>query len=95
MCKGKNTAMNRLILPFVGLLLFSVVLADDSQSEGFYADINDIRMYYEVRGEGDPMLLLHGGTGNGEVSWSELAPLLTPKYQLIIPDSRAQGRIAI
>ncbi len=83
--------MNRLNHFLAGLLMFSVVFAEDSQS-GKYTDINDIRMYYEVRGEGEPLLLLHGGIGNGEVSWAELAPLLAPKYRLIIPDSRAQGR---
>ncbi len=25
--------------------------------------VNDIDMYYEIEGEGDPLLLLHGGTG--------------------------------
>ncbi len=25
--------------------------------------VNDIEMYYEIRGEGEPLVLLHGGGG--------------------------------
>jgi hypothetical protein len=28
-----------------------------------YAEVNDIRMYYEEQGEGEPLLLLHGALG--------------------------------
>ena len=48
-------------------------------------------MYYEVHGEGEPVLLLHGGTGSGK-NWSKIVPTLSAHYQLIVPDSRAQGR---
>jgi len=27
--------------------------------------INGMQMYYEIRGAGDPLVLLHGGTGIG------------------------------
>jgi pimeloyl-ACP methyl ester carboxylesterase len=30
---------------------------------GDYAQVNGLRMYYEVRGEGKPLILLHGGAG--------------------------------
>ncbi|HEU0113126.1 MAG TPA: hypothetical protein VFQ80_00530 [Thermomicrobiales bacterium] len=33
---------------------------------GQTASINGIDIYYEVYGEGDPLLLLHGGLGNGD-----------------------------
>lgn len=57
-----------------------------------YADIDDIRMYYEVHGEGEPILLLHGGTGHIQKDWSKIIPILAPQYQLIVPESRARGR---
>ena len=28
-----------------------------------YAEVNDIRMYYEEQGRGEPLVLLHGATG--------------------------------
>ena len=81
------------------LITFAAILAvcgctsnsNDSAVRGF-AEIDDFKMYYEIHGDGDPVLLLHGGTGNGEVAWQELRPLLVPEYQLVIVDSRSQGR---
>lgn len=53
--------------------------------------INGIEMYYETRGEGQPLLLLHGGGGAG-VNW-ELVFKETPRgFRLIVPDLRGHGR---
>ena len=29
---------------------------------GTYTEANELRVYYEVYGEGEPLLLIHGGT---------------------------------
>ena len=57
-----------------------------------YANIDDIRMYYEVHGDGHPVLLLHGGTLAGAESWSRVIPVLARSYKVVVPDSRAHGR---
>lgn len=57
-----------------------------------YTNIDDVRLYYEVHGEGEPLLLLHGGMLSGAESWSRVLPLLPKGYKVIIPDSRAHGR---
>jgi pimeloyl-ACP methyl ester carboxylesterase len=76
----------------VGIVFLSGYLAaQESQFQG-YANVGDIRMYYEMRGEGVPVLLLHGGAGNGREDWSKLCPILAKQYRLVVPDSRAQGR---
>ena len=31
--------------------------------EGNYAEVSDLNMYYEIRGSGEPLILLHGGVG--------------------------------
>src|SRR5438552_5419485 len=58
---------------------------------GHHAQIRGIRMYYEVRGQGPPLLLLHGGAGAG---WQFDGQVLTfaPHHRLIVPDACAQGR---
>jgi len=58
---------------------------------GKYIDINDIKVYYEVYGEGEPLLLLHGNSGsiNG---FEYQIPELSKKFKVIAVDSRAQGR---
>jgi pimeloyl-ACP methyl ester carboxylesterase len=58
---------------------------------GQTVSINGMEMYYEVQGEGYPLLLLHGFTGAGS-NWSLVFPEPPDGYQLIIPDLRGHGR---
>jgi pimeloyl-ACP methyl ester carboxylesterase len=50
-------------------------------------------MYYEVRGEGQPLILLHGGVGAIEM-FGEVLPLLARGRQVIGVDLQAHGRTA-
>ena len=57
--------------------------------------INGYGMYYEVHGDGPPIVMIHGGLGGGEgsASMSEYhAQALAGKYKLILYDRRAAGR---
>lgn len=56
-----------------------------------YANINGIRMYYDVRGHGDPVVLLHGGYVDSDM-WNIHSWLLSYHYQVIEIDSRGHGR---
>ncbi len=58
---------------------------------GNYADINDIRVYYEIYGEGEPLLLLHGN-GGSIINFIYEIPVLSKHFKVIAVDSRAQGR---
>jgi pimeloyl-ACP methyl ester carboxylesterase len=53
--------------------------------------INDFEMYYEIHGEGTPLLLLHGFTGSGAAVVQQFKQL-SANYKLIIPDLRGHGR---
>ena len=53
--------------------------------------INGMDMYYEIRGSGEPLLLLHGFTGSS-ADWETLLPGLPSGYQFILPDLRGHGR---
>ena len=48
-------------------------------------------MYYEVRGEGEPLLLLHGGMGIGS-DWKHVFASDPAGYRVIVPDLRGHGR---
>ncbi len=48
-------------------------------------------IYYAVYGEGDPLILLHGGLGNTE-SWANQIPTFAKHYKVIAIDSRGHGR---
>jgi pimeloyl-ACP methyl ester carboxylesterase len=53
--------------------------------------LRGIRMYYETEGHGPPLLLLHGGGGNG-MQFSRQRPDFARHHWLIVPDACAQGR---
>ena len=48
-------------------------------------------MYVETRGDGEPLLLLHGGGGAGS-NWNLIFKEPPQGYRLIIPDLRGHGR---
>jgi pimeloyl-ACP methyl ester carboxylesterase len=48
-------------------------------------------LHYVTRGDGDPLLLLHGGMGCGD-DWRHVFPEDPPGYRLIVPDLRGHGR---
>ena len=58
---------------------------------GHTADINGIKLYYEIYGEGEPLLLLHGNGGSMAV-FSYQIPEFAKHFKVIAVDSRAQGR---
>lgn len=53
--------------------------------------INGMEMYYEIRGEGEPLVLLHGGGGVG-ANWRLIFKEPPDGYRLIVPDLRGHGR---
>ncbi|MDQ6481100.1 alpha/beta hydrolase [Dyadobacter sp. LHD-138] len=58
---------------------------------GKYADLRGFRMYYEVYGKGEPMLLIHGNGGSIK-DFKNQIPYFSKKYKVIVADSRAQGK---
>lgn len=48
-------------------------------------------MYYEVHGDGSPLLLLHGGSGSIPDTW---IPHFTPDFRVIAPEQLGHGRTA-
>lgn len=56
-----------------------------------YAEINGIKMYYEIQGQGKPLVLVHGGGSTIETAWSKLMPLLAKNYKVIAVELQAHG----
>jgi 3-oxoadipate enol-lactonase len=55
------------------------------------ARINDIDLYYEVHGEGDPLVLVAGYTCD-HAFWSGVVPGLAKRFRVVTFDNRAVGR---
>jgi len=58
-----------------------------------FAAINGIQMFYSVygKGRGMPILLIHGGLSSSDV-WSFEVPEFAQRHEVIVADSRGQGR---
>jgi pimeloyl-ACP methyl ester carboxylesterase len=59
-----------------------------------YADVNGVHMYYEERGEGPPLVLLHGGLLTIELSFGSAIPLLAEHQRVIAVELQGHGRTA-
>jgi len=58
---------------------------------GNYVRVNGIDMYYEIYGQGEPQLMIHGNGGSIS-SFINQIPYFSKSYRVIAVDSRAQGR---
>ena len=59
--------------------------------ESGYAPVNGVKIWYAVFGQGEPLILLHGGLGNSDY-WGNQVPELAKHYKVIVMDSRGHGR---
>lgn len=55
------------------------------------AKVNDIELYYEVHGEGYPVVFLHGFSATVDM-WRLQVPVLSREYKFIIYDARGHGQ---
>lgn len=58
-----------------------------------YAPVNGLKMYYEIHGAGEPLLLLHGGLGSTAM-FADIIPSLSKTRQVIAVDLQAHGHTA-
>ncbi|MEM9620501.1 MAG: alpha/beta hydrolase [Pseudomonadota bacterium] len=55
-----------------------------------HAQINGARLWYDIQGEGEPLLLHHGYTAS-RVNWLPVAERLRDRYQIILLECRGTG----
>ncbi len=56
-----------------------------------YETVNGVRTWYEVRGEGEPLVLLHGGFSDSR-DFEAAAARLEDRFQVFLVDRRGHGR---
>lgn len=72
----KDTAVSRQVKP----------------AESGYADVNGLKMYYEVYGGGKPIVLLHGSYMNIPLNWAHIIPRLAKDRKVIVAEMQGHGR---
>jgi pimeloyl-ACP methyl ester carboxylesterase len=61
-------------------------------AESGYADVNGLKLYYEVYGTGKPIVLLHGSFMNIPLNWAHIIPLLASDRKVIVAEMQGHGR---
>lgn len=82
------------LLSFFTLLLIVRVLFAQTDSSGYYSSFDGTKIWYEVKGKGEAVVLVHGFIVNGE-SWKRTAlytDLLKAGYKVITFDMRGNGK---
>src|SRR5579863_4120607 len=84
--------------PFRLILLISIMFIGSSSSgqqikpsNSGYAPVNGINVYYEVYGEGRPIVLLHGAFYTIEMNWGQLIPELSKTRKVIAIELQGHG----
>src|ERR1700722_12178105 len=89
--RGSNVPKPALI---IAMLFFTVFQSSGQQSrpaDSGYVPVNGIKVYYEVYGEGRPIVLLHGAFYTIEMNWGELIPELSKTRKVIAIEMQGHG----
>jgi pimeloyl-ACP methyl ester carboxylesterase len=63
----------------------------NNKDAGHYAELNGVKLYFEVYGEGEPLILLHGNGGNIEGMKYQIE-YFSRKYKVVVLDCRGRGK---
>lgn len=69
-----------------------VIMADSINFKSGYSDVNGLKMYYEIYGQGKPLVLIHGGGSTIQSSFGRIIPQLARDYTLIAVELQNHGR---
>ncbi len=62
-----------------------------NKEAGLFYEIRGMKMYCEIYGEGQPLLIIHGN-GGSIADFTNQIPFFAKKYKVIVADNRAQGQ---
>jgi pimeloyl-ACP methyl ester carboxylesterase len=79
----------------IPLIIMAMMTAGNIQAQtkevGQYANVNGIKMYYEIHGAGQPLVLLHGGGSTINTTFGKILPTLAKTHQVIAVELQAHG----
>ncbi|MCW3108528.1 MAG: alpha/beta hydrolase, partial [Segetibacter sp.] len=62
-----------------------------ARETGHYASVNGLKMYYEIHGSGQPLVLIHGGGSTLHTTFARILPILAKTHQVIGVELQAHG----
>ena len=78
----------------IAILFFTVLQSNGQQlkpASSGYAPVNGIKVYYEIYGEGKPLILLHGAFYTIGMNWAQLIPELSKTRKVIALEMQGHG----
>jgi pimeloyl-ACP methyl ester carboxylesterase len=66
-------------------------MTENSNFKSGYSEVNGLTMYYEIYGQGKPLVLIHGGGSTIQTSFGRIIPFLAKKRQIIGVELQAHG----
>ena len=79
---------------FVVIFLMMSAAVSAQQPTTGYAPVNGLKMYYEIHGKGDPVVLLHGSFMTITNNWTDMIVRLSKSRQVIAVELQGHGRTA-
>ncbi|UAY50888.1 alpha/beta fold hydrolase [Ferruginibacter albus] len=59
-----------------------------------YANVNGLKLYYEIHGTGSPLVLIHGGGSTIQTTFGRILPILAKTNKVIAVEMQAHGHTA-
>ncbi|HET6722488.1 MAG TPA: alpha/beta hydrolase, partial [Chitinophagaceae bacterium] len=87
-----RTVLKRVTI--LAIFFTSVAATIFGQAKGDYAQVNGLKMYYEVHGSGQPLVLLHGAFNTINTAFAEIIPELSKTRKIIAVELQGHGRTA-
>ncbi|OXA66238.1 alpha/beta hydrolase [Flavobacterium aquatile] len=57
-----------------------------------YSEVNGLKMYYEIYGQGQPLVLIHGGGSTIQSNFEKIIPLFAKNRKVVAVELQAHGR---
>lgn len=70
----------------------TITTTENKQMTSGYIEVNGLKMYYEIYGQGKPIVLIHGGGSTIQTNFEKLIPLLSKNRKVIAVELQAHGR---
>ena len=79
---------------FILMVFLSVVVSAQQKPTTGYAPVNGLKMYYEIHGSGEPVVLLHGAFMAISGDWNDWIKELAKTRKVIAVEMQGHGRTA-
>src|SRR5262249_55160177 len=79
---------------FFLIMFLSIVVPAQQKSSAGYAPVGGLKMYYEIHGSGEPVVLLHGAFMAISGDWNDWIKELSKTRKVIAVEMQGHGRTA-